>query len=69
MFSIASLNDLAKETTRLHIAGIQSVPSSKQDYCVSVEADHDVDSVVNRVLEKIQGLTAGIPEGAQADGR
>ena len=32
-FSTACLNELAKETTRLQIAGIQSVASSKQDHC------------------------------------
>ena len=65
-FSTASLIDLAKETSRLQIAGIQSVASSKQGYCMSVETNHDVDSVVDKVLEKIKGLTVGIPEGAQA---
>ena len=52
-FSNTSLIDLARETTRLQIAGIQSVASSKQDYCMSVETDHDVDSVVDKVSEKI----------------
>ena len=65
-FSTASLIDLAKETSRLQIAGIQSVASSKQGYCMSVETNHYVDSVVDKVLEKIKGLAVGIPEGAQA---
>ena len=55
-----------EKVSRLQIAGIQSVASSKQGYCMSVETNHDVDSVVDKVLEKIKGLAVGIPEGAQA---
>ena len=53
-FSTASLIDLAKETTRLQIAGIQSIASSQQDYCMSVETNNDIDSVVDKVLETIK---------------
>ena len=33
---------------------------------MSVETDHEVDSAVNKGLEKIKGLAVGIPESAQA---
>ena len=32
---------------------------------ISVKIDHDVNSVVNKVLEKIKGLAVEIPESAQ----
>ncbi len=67
-FSTASLNDLAKETTRLQIAGIQSLASSQQGHCMSVNTDTEgfVDSIADKVLEKMKGMSVGAPGGSEA---
>ena len=62
-FSTASLNDLAKETTRLQIAGIESLASSQQGHCMSVNIEDLVDSIADKVLAKMKGMSVGAPGG------
>ena len=65
-FSTAALNDLAKETTRLQIAGIQSLASNQQGHCMSVNTEDLVDSIADKVLEKMNGMSVGAPGGTEA---
>ena len=65
-FSTASLNDLAKETTRLQIAGIESFASSQQGHCMSVNTEDLVDSIADKVLAKMKGMSVGVPGGTEA---
>ena len=65
-FHSANINELAKETTRLQIEGIESFTYTKptpQDHCMSVDPDTLVDKIITKVLEKIQGISVNNPEG------
>ena len=63
--STASLNDLAKETTRLQIAGIESFASPRQGHCMSIKTEDLVDSIANKVLAKMKGMSVGAPGGTE----
>ena len=62
-FSTASLNGLAKETTRLQIAGIESFASSQQRHCMSVNTEDLVDSIADKVFGKDERYVCGSSRG------
>ena len=64
--STASLDDLAKETTRLQITGIESFASSQQGHCMSVNTEDLVDSIADKVLAKMKGMSVEVPGGTEA---
>ena len=53
-FDKTSINELATETTRLQIAGIQSIGINKTSSCMSVESPAIIDSIADKVMEKLK---------------
>ena len=63
-FSTASLNDLTKET-RLQITGIESFASSQQGHCMSINTEDLLNSIADKVLAKMKGMSVGAPRGTE----
>ena len=66
-FAKASISDLASETTRLQLAGIQSFAENKSSQCMSVESPSMIDEIVEKVCAKMSLEAPGAEYGGKAD--
>ena len=60
-FDKADINKLAVETTRLQLAGIESLAADNPQQCMNVDSPSLVDTIADKVIEKMKSCAISVP--------